>query len=273
MKGKFVKKRKRNPAVFIIILVVFLSLLFVPELISMIREKSAAQPETTPPVVTEPEGEPASTAPTETEPAEEPETVVETEPVQMQPINLGYDLILEEVGEYTGAYMEDGSDEIVSGIMMARIANTGDQDLQFCKVELTFENDKFLFEITDFPAGATVIALEKNRALMTDEVLSSASLENVAFFNEGMNIYADIFETSGASGMLNVKNISNSDISSDIYIHYKNYIGDIYYGGIAYRVKIEGGLKAGEIRQIMTGHYDPKNCTIVAIEYNAENDT
>ena len=262
MKGKFVKKRKRNPAIFIIILVVFLGLLFVPELISMIREKTAAQPDTTNPVVTEPDTEPVTTVPVETDPSDE-----------MQPINLGYELILEEVGEYTGAYMEDGSDEIVSGIMMARIANTGDQDLQFCKVELTFENDKFLFEITDFPAGATVIALEKNRALMTDEVLSSASLENVAFFNEGMNIYADIFETSGASGMLNVKNISNSDISSDIYIHYKNYIGDMYYGGIAYRVKIEGGLKAGEIRQIMTGHYDPKNCTIVAIEYNTENDT
>ena len=48
--------------------------------------------------------------------------------------------------------------------------------------------------------------------------------------------------------------------------HYKNKIGDTYYGGIAYRVKVEGGLKAGEIRQVMTSHYNPDNCSIVAIE-------
>jgi len=37
-------------------------------------------------------------------------------------------------------------------------------------------------------------------------------------------------------------------------VYYKNAAQDIYYGGITYRITIEGGLKAGEIRQTMTKH-------------------
>ena len=55
------------------------------------------------------------------------------------------------------------------------------------------------------------------------------------------------------------------DISGDIYIYYKFAATDIFYGGITFRVRVEGGLKAGELRQIPAGHFKPGECRIVQV--------
>jgi hypothetical protein len=39
----------------------------------------------------------------------------------------------------------------------------------------------------------------------------------------------------------------------------------MYYGGITYRIRIEGGLKAGEIRQGTAAHFNPDNSTVVFV--------
>lgn len=270
MNRKNNKKNQKKSVLPKVLLLILLTLLLATEVVWLLRDKPAAEPDTILPSDALPDKpSPAPTSPTET--AAQTQGASETEPMDMHPINLGYGITLERVDDYTGAYMEDGSDEVVSGIMMAFITNSGDQDLQFAKVEVAFPDGVYYFEISDLPAGASVVVLEKNRAAMNDGVPTSAIMKNTVFFQEKMNIHADVFEVSGASGMLNVKNMSDHDISGDIYIHYKNCVDDLFFGGIAYRVRIEGGLKAGEIRQIMTGHYNPQNCVIVAIEYQSEN--
>ena len=273
MKAKYRKKKQKKSSLPKLLLLILLILLLAVEVMWLLNQQGreendvvkateAAAPAASELQETAPTSKPAEPEmPTE---AEAPETQAQN--LEMKPINLGFGLVLEQVTDYTGAYMEDGSDEIVSGVMMALISNTGEKDLQYAKIEVAFDSGSYLFEITDLPAGADVVALEKNRAQLPSGSPVSAVLANSAFFPEGMSTYQGIFEISGANGMLNIKNISENEVFDDIYIHYKNKIGDTYYGGIAYRVKVEGGLKAGEIRQVMTGHYNPDNCSIVAIE-------
>ena len=67
-------------------------------------------------------------------------------------------------------------------------------------------------------------------------------------------------------GALNVQNVSDAAITGDIYICYKNAASDLYYGGITYRARIEGGLAPGEIRQVMTGHYSTVGSAIVMVD-------
>jgi len=68
---------------------------------------------------------------------------------------------------------------------------------------------------------------------------------------------------------LNVKNISGADIGEDIYIYYKYTFGISLYGGITFRTKVQGGLKADELKQVMTSHFNPDTCVIVDVEYGA----
>ena len=93
-------------------------------------------------------------------------------------------------------------------------------------------------------------------------------MENVAVFDEPMDLMADTIRISGMDGMLNVENISDRDITGQIYIYYKYASADTFYGGITFRVPVEGGLKAGELRQVPAGHYSPEGCTLVQVTVN-----
>lgn len=180
-------------------------------------------------------------------------------------ISLGEDLFITKVGAFNGFYVEDGTDEEVRDLLMIKLENHGKRDLQLARVNIQYSDFMAEFEATNVPAGSHVILLEKNRHSYTSEMYEVVEGKNVVFFNEPMSLKEEQFEISGMDGMLNVKNISDEDIEGNIFVYYKNYVNDMFYGGITYRVKIEGGLKAGEIRQVMTGHYVPEVCKILMV--------
>jgi hypothetical protein len=86
----------------------------------------------------------------------------------------------------------------------------------------------------------------------------------------GIKAFCDsvVHDIDGENGIMEVTNISNQDIASDIFIYYKNSAVDLFYGGITYRVRIEGGLAAGESARIISAHYLPKSCRIVGIMWD-----
>ena len=182
---------------------------------------------------------------------------------------LGQGLELQGVGRYCGVYMEDGSMDQVSDVMMIRLKNTTQQDLQLAKLSLVYEGFTAEFEITNLPAGRTVIALEKNRNPFADQKYLSMSLSNVVFFEENMDAAAGRYQLTGMDGALNLKNVSANDISGDIYIYYKYIAAGELYGGVTFRAKLPGGVKAGEMRQAAAEHFDPDSCLILAVTSGA----
>mgnify|MGYP003299531222 CR=1 FL=1 len=74
------------------------------------------------------------------------------------------------------------------------------------------------------------------------------------YFKEGLSIQSDSLEIYVNDGVFNVKNISDQDINEVIYIYFKNFSNDSYFGGITYRVKING-IKKGMMSQVMSNHY------------------
>lgn len=191
--------------------------------------------------------------------------------IQVDPeaeFDLGRGLKITDVGSYTGVYMEDGSDEIVSRILMAVVTNTSDRDLEYAEITLTGGETEAKFTVSTLPAGASAVLLEKTRMEFPGEgVFDSAAAENVSFFDTPMSLHEDVLKLQGLDGALNITNISGRDITGDIVIYYKNSSADMYYGGITYRVRLEGGLKAGEIRQIMTDHYSASGSTVLFVTY------
>ena len=215
------------------------------------------QPIQTPAVRTEPtETEPVQTVPTQTEPAG-----AETQPA----ISLDYGLQITDHGSYTGVYMEDGSNEIVSDVMMLVVQNNGEADIQLAELTALCGGETYRFKLTNLAVGKRAVLLDLDRKRAEDGTPETVELDSVALFQEPMELHEDAIEIGGLEGMLNVKNISDTDISGDIHIYYKYAAQDIYYGGITFRVRIQGGLKAGELRQIPAGHFDPKGCEIIQV--------
>lgn len=266
-------KRKDNTLLcaLIAVLGLVLSVLIVYALSLEVYE-APGTPTTTP---TSGQETPSTDTPT-LQPTDAPTTGPSTQPtedfqIQVDPdkeFELGRGLKVSDVGSYTGVYMEDGSDEIVSRVLMVVVTNTSEQDLEYAEITLSGGDKEAKFTISTLPAGASAVLLEKARMEFPGEdVFDSAAAEHVSFFDEPMSMHEDVLKIQPLDGALNITNISEQDITGDIVIYYKNSSSDMYYGGITYRVRLEGGLKAGEIRQIMSDHYSASGSAILFVTY------
>lgn len=168
---------------------------------------------------------------------------------------LGNGLTMSYLGKYAGIFMEDGTDEIVSNVMMMILRNDSADDLQLARINLHYSDYTAQFEVTNLPAGESVVLLEKNRRAFENDDFTNAKLDNVVFFAQPMTIADDRLQITGGDGYLDVKNISGEDISGEILLYYKNSATDLLYGGITYRTRISDGIKAGETVRVMAGHY------------------
>lgn len=186
-------------------------------------------------------------------------TQAATEPAQADgfrlPWDLGNGLQILNLGSYTGMYMEDGTDDIVTNVLMVIVTNTGDTTLQYAQLSLTCQAGEALFSLSTLPPGASVVLLEQNRMAYDHSMeISSAAAENVVFFSQEPSLQPESLQLQIQDGSLNVTNISGGDISGDIVIYYKNSAMDLLYGGITYRARIEGGLQAGQTQQLAAPH-------------------
>lgn len=209
-----------------------------------------------------------TTEPTETiQPTQPTQTDGPTEEVSL---NLDHGLTITEVGSYTGIYMEDGSDEIVSGILMIQVTNNGEEDIEYAEIRMTYGDGTAYFKLSTLPAGKTAVLLELNRMEYTaDAGYTAAVIENVAVFQQELSVCEDKIQLQVLDGAVNVKNISGEDIDGDIIVYYKNFASDIYYGGITYMIRIQGGLKADEIRQSPAAHISPSGSSVMFVTCGA----
>ena len=261
MSGKYAKK-KNTPLVVAALVIVLVAVCAV---VFLLLKEPADKP-----------GMPAgTTAPTEaaTETATEttpPVTEAATRPVQVEELDpasiaLGRGMWITDIGKYTGVYMEDGSDEIVSGVMMIAVTNAGQDAIQYAEITLPVGDQTAEFSLTTLLPGSTVILLEKNRMEYVPGDYTEATVSSLALFQTPLSLCEDRLQIQILNGAINVTNISGADISGDIVIYYKNCAADVYYGGITYRVRLQGGLKAGEIRQIMASHFSASGSAIMFV--------
>lgn len=253
--GKYSRKKKKNgirPVLTALLAVLLLALLIC--LMALMNRSKEPLPE---------QGSiPESTAQTEI-PATAPSVAQITEP---DAVELRDGLQILTISKFAGMFMEDGTNEIVSDVMMLILQNNSEQDLQLARISIAYPDVTAEFEVTNLPAGEKVVLLEKNRLALPAEEPLTMETRNVAFFREPMQLREEQLQITGSNGSMEVTNISGGDISGDIYIYYKNAAADLLYGGITYRACVKGGLKAGDSQRIIAGHFSKDSSRILQVE-------
>lgn len=198
---------------------------------------------------------------------EQSESTLETTqpPATRETYSLDGGLTITTVGSYTGIYMEDGSDEVVTGVMMILLENGSGQDLQLARIQMEYDSMTAEFEVTNLPAGERVVLLERSRQSPPEERCSDIRVENLVFFSQPMDLMEEKLEIVGGDGYLDVRNISGEALTGDVYIYYKNSASDLLYGGITYRARIEDGLDADGAVRVLTGHFSEGSSRIVHV--------
>lgn len=198
------------------------------------------------------------------DPVESTGATTKIENVQDVSINLGYGMTVTDIGSYTGAYVEDGTNEVVSGVMMAVVTNSGDQTIQYAQFQLTDGEKTAAFSLSTLPPGESVVVLEQSR-MGYAAGLTQAVVQNVALFQTEPTLCEDKIKIQALDGVLNITNISGEDITGNVIIYYKNSSADMLYGGITYRVVISGGMKAGEIKQGTANHFSTSGSRVMFV--------
>ncbi len=172
------------------------------------------------------------------------------------------------VGRYSGAYVEDGTDEEVTDVLALIVRNTGDTWLEYAELTLDCGGKTGTFGVSALPAGSSALLMEKNRLTyqqgtsyrITDSPKCTELTSAVIDFSEDFELYPD-------DGVINIKNISGKDISSDVCVIYKNYAYGLYTGGICYRARAQGGIAAEDIFQSIQPHFSNENSVILFMTY------
>ena len=216
------------------------------------EESESTRPDPNQPDATGPEnGEPDGTDPEATEPME---------------YRLSDEcLTLTSLGGYSGNYLEDGSDELVSNVAAILVTNNGDRMLQIA--DITFQvndTEQAEFRITDLPAGATVLALEQNRRPYSDEDDYTYG-RTASGYIDPPSLEEDKFDLDiSEEGKLTLINLTGETYGR-VYVYYKYVqLGGVYLGGITYRVPFENVPGNGEVES-PAAHFGPNNSKIMAV--------
>lgn len=204
-------------------------------------------------------------APSTIEPKEESGT--DSQKFEWGGISIGRDLVITEAKSYAGIFFEDGSDEIVSDVLMLIVANNGDQTIQLADFSVLAEDrSKYNFRITTLLPGCKTTVLESSRAPYSKDIhLISASMENLAVFPEEPNLCEDMLSFEYDDYLIKVKNISDREFTGG-RVGYKNAASDLYIGGITYTVSIPT-LAVGEETALSARHFVKETSKLVFVTH------
>lgn len=180
---------------------------------------------------------------------------------------LGEGIELQALSGYQGPYVEDGTDDTVSDVLAITVRNDGDKTVQYAHIILTQGETAYEFDVTTLPVGASAQLLELSRQPMPDNTDGmTAQVTACAVFDTEPTMCEDVFQIETQDTAITITNNSGSDITGQIYVYYKIAYGDLYMGGITYRVGT-AGLKAGESTTCYAGHFSTDYSKLMFVTY------
>lgn len=169
---------------------------------------------------------------------------------------------------YDGAFLEDGTDEEVTGVTALVLENTGGVDILRAVLEVV-QGDRLLnFETTCIPAHSTVLVLESGGQAYTGSTIDSCRCLTLipGTLSDGEGA---VTVTEAEQGLY-VTNPGTAELTL-VRLRYKQYHSEsgMYLGGITYETELYC-LQPGESRYITPYHYAAGYSAVVSVTYHTD---
>lgn len=172
------------------------------------------------------------------------------------------------MGTFSGAFVEDGSDEQIQNVLALVVRNTGEELLEYGLITAECDGEAVTFEFSGLPAACSVLVMEKNRTVYDGSAeIAELSCEQMAMPVDIVLDFENDFSLYPSDGVINLENISGSDFESDISVYYKNFEYGLFLGGITYRARFSGGMEDGQMKQSVQPHYSLEKSAILYMSY------
>ena len=176
-------------------------------------------------------------------------------------------LTYSQFGRYSGAYVEDGSDDPVEGVAIILVKNPTPDFLEYARIEFDISGQKAVFVVRGLPPGAAAWVMEANRLTIEPGSVFALADEVTSFGSPGIS--SDGIKLSGDTGVITALNETEANLYN-VYIYYRQRHTDgNYLGGICYRVSL-GTLEPGKPVTVTAGHFHLEKSKIVKITCEKE---
>ena len=146
--------------------------------------------------------------------------------------------------------------------------NVSDTDVEYALLTVKEGETSYTFNISVMLRGAKVMLIcNEDVGYNPDKFYTGWKIDNIINFEKTPVMNADKYEIQILDGSISVKNVSGEDITSDIYIYYKEKNEDLLNGSITHRIRI-AGLKADAQTYVKSNNIDKDNCQIIFTEYD-----
>lgn len=189
------------------------------------------------------------------------------EPTESAPMVLEQGLYIVRMGNFSGRYVEDGSDAQVENFCSVIVENRSTRTLQLLQFKVIDGDRVYEFRLTTLPPGERAVVQELSRTtFVPGEALMRADVELCVFFDKEPSLHEDVFAISGTENGIELRNLTDKEISGPIYVYYKTRTADGFGGGITYRVTVPG-LAAKGVYKASVSHFWPGSSQVMFIDY------
>ncbi len=145
--------------------------------------------------------------------------------------------------------------------------NISDKDVEFAILYLKTKDSLLTFKISALFSGTKAYLMsETNYSDDLKDRIISWKTENRVDFTVRPDLNEDVLTVKAQNGSFSIKNISATDISSDILIYYKKLNNNLIDGSITHRIRING-LQAGALTYLKADGINKDNCRVIFTEY------
>ena len=177
------------------------------------------------------------------------------------------DLVIENIGQYTGQFIEDGSDKPVANVLSLLVKNNSDKVVQYGEINIKVNGNKnAVFKVTNLPPKTSTLVMESTGKIEFNKDDKYKYVDSIQAKLNNMSLMKDKVQiTKQEDGVIGIKNVSGKDLGT-VYVYYKYFQeGGAYLGGITYRVKFEN-VKAGASVEEKTSHFSKNSSEILMMD-------
>lgn len=154
------------------------------------------------------------------------------------------------------------------GRLAVVVENVSDSDVEYALLTVKTKKDTLTFNVSALLKGTKAVLLcNEDVGSNPDEVYTAWQTDDKILFENPPVMNEDKLETEILDGSISVRNISGEDITSDIYIYYKDKKDDLLNGSITYKVRV-AGIKADSRTYVKAEELNADNCKIIFIDYD-----
>ena len=199
--------------------------------------------------------------PKATEPAVPTEPPAPTQPPKPTDQIDGGALVCKEYAVFSGAYVEDGRDELVQNVAAILVTNQSDRFLDLATLSYDIDGKTAAFLVTGLPPGKSAWVMEVTRMQVSHSSVFTYK-DCITSFKSDVMLETDAFTVTADGNMLTATNTSGKTLSN-VCVYYRTVHDDgNYFGGITYLTDF-GTLAPGESVEALAGHYEEGSAEII----------